>query len=199
MEDTMKRVRIVGVLAALLAVLGAGAFAAADKAEDAIAGWPAKPKEAAQATIAKYGQPDGVTSEKLMWMNKGPWKAIIVNRREIPHSFPMAHTDLLEGVIDYRVPPDKYDELAQYDGSVIAERTKGTLAARCDKEEMNFLALNLAHDVAAGKKTVAAARKEYADTAMAFMKGDKRPYTQKLHFDAMKGDTGDPDQPAPMK
>jgi hypothetical protein len=199
MEDTMKRLRMVGVLAALLLAVLAGGALAADKAEDVIAGWPARPKEAAQATIAKYGQPDGITSEELMWMDKGPWKVIIASRREIPHRFPMAHTDLLEGVIDYRVPPDKFDELAQYDGSVIAERTKGTLAARCDKEEMNFLALNLAHDIATGRKTVAAARKEYADTAMAFMKGDKRPYTQKLQFDAMKGGTGDPDQPAPMR
>jgi len=132
-------------------------------------------------------------------MNKGPWKAIVVNRREVPHSFPKAHTDLLEGVIDYRVPPDKFDDLAHYDGSVIAERTKGTLTARCDKEEMNFLALNLAHDIVSGRKTVAAARKEYADTAMAFMKGEKRPYTQKLQFDVAKGNTGDPDRPAPMK
>jgi hypothetical protein len=160
---------------AALLILGAGMeAAAAENARDVIADWPAKPKEAAQATIAKYGQPDGVTSQKLIWMNKGPWKAIIAHREEIPHRFPMAHTDLLEGVIDYRVPPDKFDELAQYDGSVIAERTRGTLAARCDKEEMNFLALNLAHDIATGRKTVAGARKEYADTAMAFMKGDER-------------------------
>jgi hypothetical protein len=196
----MRTARIVGASAVFAAVVASGGFAADDdKADDVIAGWPAKPKEAAQATIAKYGQPDGITPEKLMWMNKGPWKAIIVNRREVPHSFPKAHTDLLEGVIDYRVPPDKFDELAQYDGSVIAERTRGTLAARCDKEEMNFLALNLAHDIVTGRKTVAAARKEYADTAMAFMNGEKRPYTQKLQFDAMKGNTGDPDQPAPMK
>ena len=185
---------------ATLVALGAGLSAAADNdAKDVIAGWPETPKMVAETTIAKYGQPDGVTSEKLIWMNKGPWKAIIVNRREIPHSFPKAHTDLLEGVIDYRVPPDKFDELAQYDGSVIAERTKGTLAARCDKEEMNFLALNLAHDVATGRKSVAAARKEYADTAMAFMNGEKRPYTQGLQFDVAKGNTGDPDKPAPMK
>jgi hypothetical protein len=186
-------------LAAVTFAASAAAAGAADNAAAVIADWPPTPKEVAQTTIAKYGQPDGVTSEKLIWMDEGPWKAIVVNRREIPHSFPKAHTDLLEGVIDYRVPPDKFDELAAYDGSVIAERTKGTLAARCDKEEMNFLALNLANDIVTGKKTVAAARKEYADTAMAFMKGEKRPYTQGLQFDVKKGGTGDPDQPAPMK
>ncbi len=47
---------------------------------------------------------------------------------------------------------DKYEDLAMFDGSVIVERTKDEISARCDKEEMNLLALNLANDVAAGKK-----------------------------------------------
>jgi hypothetical protein len=188
------------VLAAAVALVGGTAsLIAADKtAQDVIADWPAKPKEAAQAMVAKYGPPGGVTSQALIWWDKGPWKEIVVNRREVPHSFPKPHTDLLEQAIDYRVPPDRFDELAHYDGSVIVERTKGTMSARCDKEEMNFLALNLAHDVVTGKRTVANARKTYADTAMAFMKGEKRPYTQKLQFEVAKGGAGDPDQPAAM-
>jgi hypothetical protein len=193
------RILIPLVLVAAANLGAAGSAVGADKAEDIITGWPAKPKEVAQTVIGKYGQPDGVTPQQLIWYDKGMWKKIVVNRNEVPHSFPKPHTDLLEQVIEYRVPPDKFDELAQYDGSVIAERTKGTLAARCDKEEMNLLALNLAHDVATGKRTVAAARTMYADTAMAFMKGDKRPYTQKLQFEMGNGNTGDPDQPATMK
>jgi hypothetical protein len=47
----------------------------------------------------------------------------IVNE-EIPHRFPEPHMDPLLQTINYRVPPDKFDELAHYDGSVIAERTK---------------------------------------------------------------------------
>lgn len=57
----------------------------------------------------------------------------------------------------YEVPPAKFDDLAQYDGSVIVERTKGTMSARCDKEEANFLAPNLAHDIVRTNKTVAQA------------------------------------------
>jgi hypothetical protein len=52
------------------------------------------------------------------------------------------------------VPPDKFDELAEYDGSVIVERTKGEIAARCDLEGANFLALNLAHEIVTGKRSV---------------------------------------------
>src|SRR5688572_1947558 len=139
-------------------------------AEEMISNWPAKPKEVATAMIQKYGQPHDVTDMALIWHNNGPWKKTIAGKEEIPHDFPMAHMDILEQFIDYKVPVDKYDDLAEYDGSVMAERTKGVISARCDKEEMNFLALNLANDVATGKKTVQEARDYYAKAAMGFMK-----------------------------
>jgi hypothetical protein len=93
----------------------------------------------------------------------------------------------MEQFINYRVPPEKFDELAKYDGSVIVERTKGEISARCDKEGANFLALNLANDRAGQKerrrgaevlrreKSVDEARKFYAETAQAMMKGEKPP------------------------
>jgi hypothetical protein len=111
----------------------------------------------------------------------------------------MQHTDLLEQFIDYRVPTDTFDELAEYDGSVIVERTKGVMSARCDKEETNFLALNLANDIATGKRSVDDARQFYADTAMAFTQGRKDPYTQRLQFTVPKGGTADADKPVAAK
>ncbi len=117
-------------------------------------GWPTVSREVADKMIAKYGQPHEVTATTLMWHNVGPWKHTILSRDPVQHNFPKPHQDLLEQVIDYRVPSDKFDDLAAYDGSVIAERTKGELSARCDKEEMNFLALNLANDVVTGRRTV---------------------------------------------
>jgi hypothetical protein len=163
-----------------------------------ISGWSAKPKEVADAMIKKYGTPNEVTANMLIWYNNGPWKRTILYKEEIPHDFPKPHTDLLQQFIDYKVPVNKFSDLAQYDGSVIVERTKGEISARCDKEEMNFLALNLANDVATGNKTVDEARAYYAKTAMAFMKGQKDPYTQGLQFTVPHGNTGDPDIPAKM-
>jgi hypothetical protein len=43
-------------------------------------------------------------------------------------------------VIDYRVPPEKFTELAIFDGSVIVERTADEVSARCHDEQANFLA-----------------------------------------------------------
>lgn len=169
-----------------------GAAAGLDAAE-AVRQWPAKPREVAEQMIGKYGPPEGVTPSRLIWAKSGPWKETIVYRNEIPHDFPMSHTDLLEQSVDYRVPPDKADELLAYDGSVIIERTKGTMAARCDVEEMNFLALNLAHDIVTGKRTVEDARRFYTETAMAFKMGQKPPYTERLQF-TPQGKSADPDR-----
>ncbi len=168
-------------------------------ADKTIAGWPKTPREVAMKMIGKYGQPNEVTPTMLMWHGNGPWKHTMVFKQEVQHNFPGPHTDLLQQVIDYKVPLDKYDDLAMYDGSVVVERTNGVMSARCDLEEANFLALNLANDVATGKRTVDGARKFYADTIMAFKKGGKPAYTQSLLFKVPTGRTADADKPAMMK
>ena len=157
--------------------------------------WPQPAQEVAKTTIAKYGQPQEFTPTMLVWNNNGLWKRTIVYRDELKHDFPKPHRDLLEQFIDYRVPAGQFSPLAFYDGSVIAERTKGEISARCDKEEMNLLALNLANDIVTGKRSVEDARQFYAQTAMAFMKGEKPAYTQSLQFTVATGGTADPDQP----
>lgn len=170
----------------------------AHEAKSWVAGWPAKPKDVAAKMIDKYGAPSEATTTMLVWYNNGPWKKTVLYKNEVPHDFPKPHTDLLEQFIDYKVPLDKYNDLANYDGSVVAHRTNGELSARCDKEEMNFLALNLANDVATGKKTVDEARGYYARAAMDFMQGKKDPYTQGLKFEVFRGSTADRDMPAKM-
>lgn len=161
--------------------------------------WPDEPKEAAAKLMAKYGGPNEATASTLTWYNNGPWKRTILFRHEIPHEFPMHHTDFLQQFIDYRVPPGKFSDLAKYDRSVTCERTKGEISARCDKEEMNMLALNLANDIMTGKRSVSDARKFYGMTAMAFMKGEIPPYTQSFQFSVPSGQTADPDHALKMQ
>ena len=156
--------------------------------------WPAVPKSVAQKMIERYGEPDEATPSRLIWFNNGPWKRTIVYRDEVPHNFPKPHTDVLEQFIDYRVPPDKADELAAFDGSVVPERTKGEVSARCDMEEMNYLALNLMHDIVTGRRSVEEARKHYAETATAFMMNRPAPYTEGLKFEVPHGGTADLDE-----
>lgn len=137
--------------------------------------------------------PNEATPSRLIWFDNGRWKRTIV-WDEVPHNFPKPHTDVLEQFVDYRVPVDKVSALARYDGSVVVERTKGEVSARCDMEEVNFLALNLMHEIASGGRTVDDARRVYAETATAFMSGKSSPYTDGLQFESRRDDTADLDE-----
>src|SRR5215212_5873154 len=91
--------------------------------DNLVASWPEDSRKAATMVVQKYGPPDETTPTMLVWHNTGPWKRTIVYREPVDHDFPMPHKDVWEQFIDYRVPPDKFDDLAAYDGSVIVERT----------------------------------------------------------------------------
>ena len=160
-----------------------------------IARWPNSSRMAAMDMMRKYGPPQEMTPTMLMWRNNGPWKWTKISNMEVPHSFPMPHPDVMQQAINYRVPLGKYDNLARYDGSVIVERTKGELSARCDKEGANFLAVNLAHDVASDRRTVDQARDYYTKAIMTFKQtGRMDPYMMRLQFQPpMTG--ADPDRP----
>jgi hypothetical protein len=162
--------------------------------ERTMAGWPAASKEAAMFMTKKYGPPAAITAEMAIWGKTGPWKRTVVFAREYAHEFPMSHTDVMQQWVDYKAPADMYDELAMYDGSVVLERTSGEISARCDKEGANFLALNLAHDVATGKQTVEGARKMYGEQILAMKAMKPAPYTERLMFAAPMSGTGDPDR-----
>lgn len=149
--------------------------------EAIIAGWPKMSQAGAREIIEKYGAPNEAMDSRLIWYNNGPWKRTIASRTLTMHHFPAPHPDSVEQVIDYRVPLGKYDDLARYDGSVNVDRTKGELSARCDLEEMNLLALNLAHDVITGKKSVTEARGFYARVVKMFKEQKTvHPYQMRL-------------------
>lgn len=145
-------------------------------------GWPMAAQMAVKEQMGLYGKPDEITSTMAVWHNNGPWQKTVITKMESKHDFPKTHMDCMEQCVNYKVPLDKYDELANYDGSVTVDRTQGTIVARCDKEENNFLALNLAHDVITGKKSVDEARKAYGEMIRQAMSGNKPDYMKKLMF-----------------
>jgi hypothetical protein len=157
--------------------------------------WPEKSRSAAQEIVKKYGPPDEFTASKLMWKKRGQWKRISVSRDEIQHDWPAPHTDMVQQFIDMRVPPDMFDDLAKFDGSVIAERTKGEVSARCGGEAANFLALNLVNDIVTGKRSFRDARNYYAKAMKQKEQGVADPYLEKLVFEVASSGTADPDKP----
>ena len=165
-------------------------------ASELIGKWPEESREAAQLVIDKYGEPDEVTESQLTWHQPGPWKRITASKAFFQHNFPTPHIDAVESVIDYRVPPEKFDDLAKFDGSVIVERTAGEVSARCHDEEANLLALNLMHDIVTGAKSVEDARNYYAKEFLDYRRKLPTPYMQGLQFQpAPDGNAVDPDEP----
>ena len=101
---------------------------------------------------------------------------------------------MIESFIDYRVPPEKFSELAKYDGSVIVERTKGEVSARCDMEAANFLAINLMHKIVTGELTAEEARNLYTETAAAYVVSRSAPLAEGFQFELPQERTNDPDE-----
>lgn len=166
---------------------------AMEMVDEILATWPEVSSMVAQTVMDTYGPPHEATASFLIWFNNGPWKRTMLSRDPVPHDFPVPHPDLLEQVIDYQVPPDMFDELAHYDGSVIVERTKGEMSARCDAEAANFLALNLANDIVTGERSVEEDRQFYGETMKAFKEeGQSDPYLEGFVFEVPEGNTNDP-------
>ena len=160
-----------------------------------MSGWAEASQMVAKQMMEKYGNPNESTDHMLVWYNNGPWKRTIIYSEESKHIFPVDHVDVMEQVIDYKVSPERFSDLAAYDGSVTARRTDGELSAKCDKEGANFLAINLANDVATGKKSVAEARTFYAATMKDFALQNKMsPYMESFQFSVAKGGTADTDK-----
>ncbi len=155
--------------------------------------WPVASQKAVEATKKSYGEPSASSENEIVWRNAGIWEMIRISKKESPHKFPVAHTDMMEMTIYHIVPVEKMSELGAFDGSVTFDRTQGFLSARCDVEANNFLALNLAHDIITGKKNVEEARTAFADIIKEKMAGKNPDYMQKLQFNVETEKAADPD------
>lgn len=169
----------------------------ADQASDTIASWPAEAQKAANSMIEMHGAPGEVTPTMLVWHDSGPWKHIIASNIVTQHNFPGPHPDTVEQFVSYKVPENKHDEIALFDGSVNIDKTRGEMSARCDAEHHNILSLNLAHDIITGKRSVKDARAFFTRVVMVEKKENKlHDYMKKLNFKPQPN-SANPDKTSP--
>lgn len=147
-----------------------------------VANWPDQQRRGVSMLVDRYGPPDEVTPSAAVWHSRGPFDCIKVFREEVQHQWPVAHSDFIENTVAYKVPVDKVGDLAKFDGSLIVDRTKGRLAARCDSEPHNVLALNLANDICTGSKNVNDARDYLARALKDEQSGTIDDYMKSLRF-----------------
>jgi hypothetical protein len=157
--------------------------------------WPEESHEAAQLVIDARGEPDEATPTHLVWLGQraAPWKRIVATKTFFAHAFPAPHNDSVESFLDYRVPVEKFTPLAEFDGSVICERTAGEISARCHDEQANYLALNLAHEIVTGQRSAQEARSYYAKEFLDARRKQPTPYMQGLRFGPTSSSNADPD------
>ena len=167
---------------------------ASRSAAEIMVAWPEEAREAATAVVKAYGEPHEATDSALTWNKVGPWKRVVAQRAFWQHDFPAPHTDSVETVVDYRVPPEMFGPITRFDGSVMLERTTGEASARCHDEQANSLALNLMHDIVTRTKTVEEARDYYGVEFLDARRKRPTPYMDKLNFTPSEGSTADPDE-----
>jgi hypothetical protein len=157
--------------------------------------WPEAPKKVAEQIIDKYGPPNEATPTRLFWYRTPPWKRIEVSADAVVHNWPAPHEDFFTQVIDYRVPPEKAHLIAMFDGSILIDRTRGEVWARCDSEAANVLGLNMVHEIVANKRTVDEARETSSQQTATYNMGRSAPYAERLQFEVPDGGTEDLDKP----
>ncbi len=144
--------------------------------------WPFLSQMAAREMIKKYGDPVESTPSMLLWNQVPPYKRIIVYREQVPHNFPIPHEDVIEHVINYKIPLEKVAQITRFNGSIKFNRTKGEISVCSENEAMNLLALNMAYDIITNKKDYTDARSAYGKIEIDYLNGDRNLLTQSLQF-----------------
>jgi hypothetical protein len=162
--------------------------------ERIIAGWPGPQQNVARQMLEKYGPPNEATPTRLYWYHNHPWKRTELTSDAVVHHWPTPHTDFLTQYLDYRIPPEQAHLIAMFDGSILVDRTRGEVAARCDSEAANVLGLNMVHELVTGKRTVQEARHTSEQNTVAYNAGRQAPYAERLLFEVPQGGTEDLDQ-----
>jgi hypothetical protein len=158
-------------------------LAVGEPAEQAISTWPDLAKAAARAMIEKYGKPEGVGKDSLVWYSNGSWKRTLVHQRAWPHYAFKRDKDYLENVIGYVVPNDKLEALTRFDKRIDVDQASAELSARSETEPMNYLALNLADEIIRGKRTVEEAREFQKTITRLAAAGKASAYLNSFLFD----------------
>ncbi|MBI2386544.1 MAG: hypothetical protein HYV14_11080 [Elusimicrobia bacterium] len=177
METRRKRLYF---FSAVLAVLAAGgAFRAyvhpsPRRVAAHTEGWDNKPRTVVQVMMERYGSPDVLSPGAVTWSGRGPWKRIVVRDR--------ASGRFLEQTVGYWVPLAAIAPLSEFGRGVRADFSADELTAASEDEALNRLALNVAHDIAAGRRDAKDAARFYDRTVRLAAAGKGSVYLTNLLF-----------------
>lgn len=152
-------------------------------ATNVVSQWSQTASLAARRLMERYGPPDEVRRDLLVWRGNAPWEITAVS--DVRPQLDQA-TDADLGVVAQTVrlslSPSQAAAAAAIDGRVTYDPVHHELTARSDREELNILRLNLAVDAAQSRLSVAEARQQYARDLMLEASGKVLPDMQLLRF-----------------
>jgi len=171
------------LLAGAVALLTAAGPDRTELAERVSAGWADKPRLAARALMSRYGAPDEVGAHRLIWHANGPWKRTIVRNVPWPYSDAAGEElGVIEQSVAYDLTPEQAAGLAAFSRRLAFDPSRMEMTSRADREELNYLRLNLADDVLRGRITAAEAQDSYARTVELEAAGKTTRYLRGLTF-----------------
>lgn len=134
----------------------------------------------------KFGKAAEYSESQYTWKNIAGFKKVVVLDESVPHAVPMPHKDFVYSTMDIKVPEDKIQDLAKASASIMPDRLKGEVTARCGALIKNAVSLGFVQDVVAGN--VKDPKKEYAKRIKAnevpkwykFVSFDEKKSTSKI-------------------
>lgn len=138
------------------------------------AGWDNAPRSAVRVMMERYGSPDRLAPGAVTWIGRGPWKRIVVRDG--------ASGRFLEQTVAYWVPLSAIAPLSEFGRGVRADYSADELTASSGDEALNRLALNTAHDIAAGRRDAKDAAEFYDRTVRLAASGKGSVYLTNLLF-----------------
>lgn len=185
----MTRITIGSIIATLLAFcLPAGGTEGWSRklsettTEETITGWPTLAQRMALLTIERYGRPDAVAEDALVWRGNGPWLRTTVHSRALTRRAYRRDVDFLENTVRYDVPRRLRADLARFDPGLSWNAALGELSSRAESEELNMLALNLADEIIQGVRDVDEALSVRERILRFSASGKASPYLRGLKF-----------------
>ncbi|MBI3299006.1 MAG: hypothetical protein HYZ75_12620 [Elusimicrobia bacterium] len=196
---TLRRRGAAALLALCAAVGGAAArpnerrdfspfFETGQVPEGILRSWPELSREVAGLMISEYGRPDDYSARSLIWFGNGPWKRTVVYRDPPVRRFLGRDEEVLEQVVTYAVPDERLKPLKRFSERLRVNQAAGELSIRSDSQTLNYLTLNLAHEIVVGKRSPDDAA-DFLDRVVRLEKAGKTsPYISGLRFSTSAGE-----------
>ncbi len=149
-------------------------------AQNVIERWPPLSALAARRLLGQYGAPDEVRSDSLVWKNNRPWKRTVA-WSVAPLDAEAEGLGVLEQTVEYSLTSRQVSALRSFDLRLRYDWRSRELSSRSEREETNFLRLNLADDIVNRRMTPEQARRLYAQILRFEAAGKSSSYLQVLH------------------